>query len=123
MGYTGESIVVRAGAGSFNGSENTFDIPITDLTLARNIIFQGNAWRKSPGSTPFDSNAISGTPTLLRAWDWHPDDSTQRIISFWDDGSVYREDAGDIDDSTAKTGLTATGPASFVEGGQEDAGA
>lgn len=122
MAYKGLSAPIPCGEGGLNLNENVFQIPIQQLKACRNVVFDGDTWRKVGGAETFDANAISGTPTLRAATDWHPDATTQRIVSAWSNGSVYKEVTGDVDNVTLASGLTFSSWVQFVEGGQESAG-
>lgn len=119
MAYRGFQARIICGAGGLNANDNAFRVPVTDLVRAVNITFDGDAWRKAPGSTAFDTTAVAGSPTpILRdGTDWHPDNATQRIVTFWDSGAVYKEVSGNVDSVTLVSGLVGTGPSMFVEGG------
>ena len=80
------------------------------------------SWRPS---TPADTEtvAVATTVNLIDAIAYQTSPTVQRIVSFWDNGSVYKEVTLDLDSVTLKTGLTATGPAMLVQGGDETAAA
>lgn len=117
--YKGTKYRIPAGLGGFNGSDNLDQIPKTDLSIAKNLSFDGKTWRKIPGAESFDANVVTGSPTFLGGIDWHPNSTTQRIISAWSDGSVYRENGGDLDAGSLAAGLSFSEPAVFVTAGRE----
>lgn len=120
--YRGSAIPIVAGAGSFNGADNVARVPITDLIRARNITAEGDAWRKTPGGSAFDPVAVSGTPNHIAGYDWVPIAGTQRIISAWSDGKIYREALGNVDAATLVTLGTPDTMGIFVAGGAEVSG-
>jgi len=116
--YRGQTVDFPCGRGGKNANANIYRIPITDLITARNIRFDGFAWRKAPGLALFGNEmAVAGGPSAMSGIDWRPDESTQRQVTAWDDGNVYKEVSGDLDAVTLETGLTFTNPVCFVPGG------
>lgn len=123
MGYRGITADLPCGLGGLNGNQNVFRIPITDLIKARNIRFDGFGWRKAPGLGLFDATPVTGAPTCLAGVDWRPDSATQRQVTAWNDGRIYKETGGNLDAVTLVSGLTFTDPVTFVEGGSLTFGA
>lgn len=121
--YNGQIAPLLAGQGGFNGSDNFDAIPYTDLLQAKNIRFDGNAWRKAPGLTLYDSNAVTGTPNCSAGLDFWVDASTQRQITVWDNGKAYKETSGNIDSVELANSLTVTtSPPILLACGQETSG-
>lgn len=119
MAYQGASIPIPCGDGGFDGNTNVYRIPITNLIRAKNLNYRGDSWGKITGAALFDATPVTGSPTLLGAFDWHPSTTVQRIISAWTDGKVYKEVGGDVDSVTLQSGYTFSEPVLFLEGGQE----
>ncbi len=117
MAYNGITADFPCGLDGLDGNQNVFRVSIEKLIKARNIRYDGNAWRRAPGLAKFDSNVLSGTPTCLAGIDWNPVDGTQKMITAWDNGSVFKEVSGDVDNVTLVSGLTLNKPTVFVEGG------
>lgn len=119
--YRGKQAQIRAGFGGYNGNSNSYQIPvgqeITQLTVARNIRFTGNAWRKAGGLAKYDANGISGNPQILGATAWRPNSATQDIVTACDDGKVYLESSGNLDATTLVSSLSLANPIVFVAGG------
>lgn len=118
MAYKGLNVELPCGQGGLNASQNVYQIKINNLTRAKNIRFDGYSWTKAGGLAPINATAISGTPTCIEGFTYRPTTTTQRIITAWDNGKVYREVSGVVDANTLLTGLTFSAPMSFVEGGQ-----
>lgn len=118
MGYKGIAVPLPCGQGGFNSSQNVYQIDISDLTRANNIRYDGYTWTKAGGLAVVDANAIANTPTCVGGISYRPTVATQRIISAWTDGNIYREVSGNVDANTLSTGATFTAPVAFVEGGQ-----
>src|SRR5260221_257057 len=72
--------------------------------------------------TKFDTTAITGAPIGFAGIDWRPNSATQRQVTVWNNGKVYKETGGDIDAVTLISGLTITNPVVLVEGGNIAAG-
>lgn len=119
MSYRGQQAVLPAGQGGFNGDSNNQNIPITDLTIARNIRYDGNSWTKAPGLTSYDPAGIAGAPDILDAIQYIPEEGLSRIITACSDGKVYRETAGNLDATTLVSGLDFTDAVVLVEAGEE----
>lgn len=122
MSYRGKTADLPCGQGGLDGNQNVFQVPINKLLVARNIRFDGLTWRKAPGLGLFDSTAITAAPTCFAGIDWRPAEGTQRQVTVWNNGNIYKETGNDIDAVTLKTGLTITNPACLIEGGSIDAG-
>lgn len=119
MSYTGLRARIPCGVGTFRRKDNDATMNYFDLVDAKNLRFRGDTFVKAPGLGFFDSNGISGTPNILEAFEYRPVSGTSRIISACSDGSVYRENAGDLDDSTLVTGLSFSGPITLLQAGQQ----
>lgn len=65
----------------------------------------------------FDSNPVAATPTCLAGIDWRPSPGTQRQVTAWNNGKIYKEVGTDVDNVELATGLGFTDPVVFVEGG------
>lgn len=120
--YRGSFVDIPCGRGGLNGNINSYLIPPTDLTVARNVRFDGFVWRKAGGLSLFDSVAVSGAPTCFGGWDWRPNAGNQNQVTFWGDGKVYKESGSDIDATTLATLNAPVNPVVFSEGGSVAAG-
>jgi hypothetical protein len=119
MAYTGLNVKYPLGAGGLNGNRNVDKIKPGQLVTAENIRFDGNSIIKAGGLKLIDSNAIAATPDCLAGHDWHGVIGTQRQVTAWSSGAVYKEVGADVDSVTLVSGLTFNHPVVFVEGGQE----
>lgn len=123
MSYRGKTAQLPCGRGGLDGNQNVFQIAINNLVKARNLRFDGYTWRKAPGMTKFDTTAVTGSPICYAGIDWRPNPGTQRQVTAWSNGNVYKETGGDIDAITLKSGLSiGTYPVTLVEGGNIAAG-
>ncbi len=123
MGYRGQIIQIPCGQGGLNGDKNQAAIPITDLIESESLTYEDGTWKKMGGATKLDANGISGTPACRGLLDYWIDRSTQRLISAWDDGKLYKETSANIDAVTLKSGLSTSARHFFLlKGGQEGAG-
>src|ERR1043166_4051408 len=112
--YSGITATLPCGQAGLNSNSNTYQIPINNLVKANNIRFDGFAWRKAPGLKKFNSVAVTGTN--LEGYDWRPSSGTQKQVTVWSDGHVYKESGGTINAVTLASGLSPTGPVTLVSG-------
>ena len=117
MGYRGEFIDIPLGLGGLDGNENFYQIPLSRLSVARNIIFRNDSILKAPGFSALDETGVGTGSTLLGGHDWRPSSSLQFQVTAWDNGDLYKSNASDIDAETLASGLTFTHPVYFVTGG------
>lgn len=121
MAYRGIHIPYPLGQGGFNGSRNIASILPGQLYEAKQIRFKDNTLKTAPGLTLLDSNGVSNAnATLCAGYEWSPTTSTNRQITVWSDGKVYKETSDNLDAVELANGVTVSSPFSFVEGGQED---
>lgn len=122
MGYNGFIIPYEAAVGGYNANDNIDSVAPSELIEASAIRYDGNTWRKAGGIDYYDANVISGAPTCLGGIDWWPTTSTQRQVTVWSDGNIYKEVSGDIDSVTLESGLTYTNPVVMLAAGKESPG-
>lgn len=122
MSYVGQVLSIPFGQGGLHTDDPQDDIPITDLISARNVTYQNGVLEKAPGSRRWNASALPSG--ILAAWDYWPNDSTQRLIVVCRNGKVYRfTDAYNFSEVTA----TGTAPVTLniskqvhiLEAGQE----
>jgi hypothetical protein len=126
MAYNGYIAPFVAGRGGLNGAENKELIPYSDLIIAKNIRYDGDAWRKAGGMVPFDANAVPNA-TCIAGIDFHINASAQKQVTAWQRTvnantvyTVYKEVGGDVDNVMLLNVTDAlTEPIVFVECGQE----
>lgn len=120
--YIGFDIPIPLGDHGYFGSTNVDRIPPGGLNLARNIRAYEQSLRKVGGLELVDSNALSGTPTCFGGHAWRPDSDTQRQVTVWSNGKIFKEISDDIDSVELASGLTIANPVNFVEIGQQSLG-
>lgn len=116
--YRGEAAEYQIGVGGYDGNRNLSRIAITNLIMATNIRFDGDAFVKAPGLNALQDTPLFGEPQGLAGFDWHPVTNLQHQITVWANGKVYKEVAGDVDAFELKSGLTFTQPVTLVAGDQ-----
>jgi len=114
MPYGGIAVDIECGLAGLNSNQNLYQVPHTNLVRAENIRYDGFCWRKAPGLNAINSAAVSGT--ILAGWDWRPQSGVQNQITAFSTGKIYMESGGVLDSTTLVTGLTISGPVTFVEG-------
>lgn len=119
MSYVNNHINIPIGQGGLNKNPNFYDIPLSALVEAKNIVFRNSTIVKSFGLSNFDANPI-GSVDCYGGIDWRPDTANQYQVTAWSNGSVYRSDSSNIDATTLASGLTFTDPVIFVNGGFEN---
>lgn len=123
MAYNGVIAPILAGQGGFNPSQNFDAIPYTDLLQAKNIRYDGMAWRKVPGLALYDNVAVTGTPNCISGLDFWSDATTQRQITVWDNGKAYKETSEDVDSVELGNSYTVSNsPPILLACGQEISG-
>lgn len=78
------------GSGGYNSNLNVYRVPITDLTLARNVRFDNRGVYKAPGMRALGT-AISGADVCLGAASYFPNAASEVGLTAWDDGHIYKE--------------------------------
>lgn len=96
----------------------------TDLKRATNVSYEGNKLSKCPGSHRFNMTALSAG--IVSAFDWWPNDVTQRQITVTRDGLVWRmvdpyNQAVVLSSGSGPTNLQVTNQTLLVSGGAESA--
>jgi hypothetical protein len=120
MSYNGVAATIQAGLGGYNGSVNPDSIPYTDLVTAKNIRYDGNAWRKVPGLEAYGAAVANATAVCLAGIDYKATDTVRRQVTVWSDGKVYKEVSGDLDSvSLTNVALTFTADPILVQCGNE----
>tara|TARA_Y100000310_G_scaffold225116_1_gene227126 strand:- start:4640 stop:6250 length:1611 start_codon:yes stop_codon:yes gene_type:complete len=119
MAYEGSIIPIPIGQFGLDGRDNENEIPPGSLVEAEGIDYEGRVLRKEGGAEKLDSTAVTDAPVCRGLFDWHPVDGTQRLISAWNDGKIYKEVDGDVDSVTLKSGLSPDKSVQFIEGGEE----
>lgn len=123
MGYQGIIIPIPVGTSGLDSSTNPEQVRPDALIKADNIKFDNKTVTRAGGLVLFNSSAISGTPDILEATDWHPDSTTQSIITVASDANVYVESVGDLDSAIAyNANVTIESPITFVEAGATTVG-
>ena len=112
--YNGITADLPCGTAGLNSNSNTYQVPINNLVKANNLRYDGFAWRKAPGLKKFNSVAVTGTN--LEGYDWRPSSGTQKQVTVWDSGFVYKESGGVINAVTLASGIAPTGPVTLVAG-------
>jgi len=104
MGYAGQTIEVDLNQGGFNNNPNFDALPPSAMVSGSiNITLQDGGRRKRGGTAHVNSSAISGTPRLMRLYDFIQTDGTQFLMMAGNDGKFYKNFT-----DTIKTGLSAT---------------
>jgi hypothetical protein len=122
MAYSGVTAPIPIGLRGLDGRKNPDVIPAGALTKTDAIQFDGTVIGAEGGAEKIDSAGVSGTPICRGLHDWWPTAGTQRLVSYWSDGKVYKETNDDLDATTLKSGLSQAVLGQFVEGGEEDLG-
>lgn len=122
MVYTGATVPIPIGFYGLDGRNNPNEIPPGALEIAEGIDYEGRIIRKEGGAEKLDSSGVSGDPICRGLFDWHPVSGTQRLISAWNDGKIYKEVSDDLDSVTLKSGINTTENMQFIEGGEETLG-
>jgi len=116
--YRGSTAEFQIGVGGFDGNQNLNRIPYTNLILANNIRFDGDTYTKAPGLLALDTDPIPDEPSALAGFDWHPVTTLQHQITAWDNGTVYKEQAGNASAFLLADDLNFTQPVTLVSGDQ-----
>lgn len=107
------------GPDGLNGSNNPSVLQPTELTVARNISYQGGALRKEGGASLY-STGITGTPDILAGTDFRYDGVTQRSIVVTSAGTILKDAGTGTYATVLKSGLTVTAiNPTFCEAGKE----
>ncbi len=122
MPYQGFIAELPLGPDGLTGNKNLSQIRITQLLRALNLTYSDGTMRKEGGTAKYNASAISGTPSIIGGWDWHPSVGVQRSIIVASDGKIYRDTGSGAYGTTVKSGLTVSSVVPvFVEGGKEAA--
>lgn len=122
MNYQGLKIPIPFGKSGYEGSDDLDSLAPSALKEAANIRFDENLVRKVGGMTEFDANVVTSLPVALAGIDWWPTQTTQRQVTVWNNGKIYKEVSGNMDSVELGTGYTFTNPVIIVPCGQEIAG-
>jgi hypothetical protein len=104
MGFEGQIATIQCGIGGLHTDDPHTIIPISNLVRANNVALRNGLIEKEPGSRRFNATAFGGG--VYAAFDWWPDDVTQRLIAVTGAGRVYK-----MPDYLTQTEITAAGTA------------
>lgn len=123
MGYTGQIAHIPLGQLGLLTDVPPGEVPRGALIKAFNVSYETGLLTKAPGSLRYNTQVLPAG--IIAAWDWWPNNVTQRMIAACTDGKIYR-DIGDRVFSSAvaiREGLSGLDPrCMFVEGGNETSG-
>lgn len=111
---------IRVGTNGYSGRK----FPGQDyLTKAKNVVYDDAILRMIGGCVKYDASAVAGAPIGLGAAVWDAINDRNLIVSAWNNGKVYLEDAGDIDATEIKDwGTQLIGPVDMFKAGEEASG-
>lgn len=121
--YSGQQADIPVAQGGLLTDLAPAKIPPENLITATNVILRSGVLEKAFGSQKFNQTALPSP--IVAAFDYWPDDGTQRLIVVTKAGRVYRiTDPYTTEeivpaDSTAPTTLTVSERVHIVQGGQE----
>lgn len=119
MAYLGQAVPIPIGQDGLTGNQNLSLLKPSQLTTATNISYDQGNLRKEGGAARYNETAISGAPSIIAGWDWHPTPGTQRMVVFTGVGSLLKDTGGGGFTTVLASGLNTTGTPTFAEGGQE----
>lgn len=122
MAYRGRIAEIPLGTEGLTGTSNVTNVPAGYLSEALNCSLANGNLRKEGGMDPYNSSALSGTPSILGGTDWYTDALAQRMVIAASDGKLYKDSGSGTFSVTLKSGLSSSMNPVFVHGGVEDSG-
>ena len=124
MAFTGSTLEINlAHTDGMVGDTPITLVGLEQLIDAKNVTFSTGTLDKEGGATKYTTGPLAGGSTIIGAWDWWPNSTTQRLVALTSNGSAYK-DTGDGAFSVilrAGQAWTSVNTAIFAEGGKEAA--
>lgn len=120
MSFTGLIAELPIGHDGFNGTRNLARVAPSQIIQALNISYDRGTVSKEGGSAKYNASALSGTPSVLGGYDWHPVSGTQRSVIVTSAGDILKDSGAGTYPVTLASGLTVSSSVpTFVTGGKE----
>lgn len=119
MAFQGVAVPLIFGVEGLTGNQNQRQLRPTQLIEAVNIDLSDRTIRREHGALRYTPDPVANGALILAGADWWPEQTLQRQICYFDDGTIRRDDGNGTFAITLISGLATAVNPQFLSGGRE----